>query len=150
MAAKSYEGLISNDFLYVMNAAFGFGNTITVVDIKSNAVVKTITVGDGLNSMEVEDGILYALHSTGITKVNTSTNEIEGDLLFEDGLSNASKLEVEDGFLYFLSGSKIFKFSKDVNSLANTELLDTQVADEPWFIGYGFNVADDKLFYLND
>ena len=147
---KPVEEIIEeNDFLYIMNAAFGFGNTISVIDTKSNTVVKTITVGDGLNSIEIANGILYALHSAGITKVNTSTNEVIGDVPFEDGLSNASKLEVEDNFMYFLSGSKIFKFNNDVTSLANTELLDTQIADESWFLGYGFNVADDKLFYTD-
>jgi len=138
-----------NDLIYVTNAAFGFGNEISVIDVNTNTVVKTITVAEGLNSIEIEDGILYALHKTGITKVSTSTNEIIGDIPFEDGLSNATKLEVEDDFLYFLSGSKIFKFSKDVTALANVELIDTKVEDQPWFIGYGFNIVDNKLFYTD-
>ena len=139
----------NNDFIYVMNAAYGFGSEISVLDVKTNTVVKTITVAEGLNSIEIEDGILYALHKTGITKVSTSTNEIIGDIPFEDGLSNATKLEVEDDFLYFLSGSKIFKFSKDVTSLANVELVDTKVEDQPWFVGYGFSVVKNKLFYTD-
>ena len=138
-----------NDFIYVMNAAFGSGNAITVVDSNTDMVVKTITVGDGLNSIEIEDDVLYALHNTGITKVNTNTNEIIGDILFEDGLSKASKLEVEDDFIYFLSGSKIFKYGKDMTSLSNVELVDTQITDQSWFLGYGFNVVDDKMFYTD-
>ncbi len=138
-----------NDFLYVMNASFGYGNTISIINAKTNTVVKAFTVGEGLNSIEIEDGILYALHKTGITKVNTSTNEVIGEILFEDGLSNASNLEVENNFIYFVSGSKIFKYSKDVTSLANTEIIDTQVTDESWFLGYGFNVIEDKLFYTD-
>lgn len=138
-----------NGFLYVMNAAFGYGKDITVINTQNNSVVTTITVGDGLNSMEIEDGILYALHNTGITKITTSDNAIIGEITFEDGLANANKLEIEDNFIYFVSGSKIFKFTKDVTSLTNTELLDTQVSDESYFIGYGFNVINDKIFYTD-
>lgn len=136
-----------NDLLYVMNASFGFGNTISVIDSKTNTVVTEITVGDGLNSIEIEDGILYALHNTGITKVNTNTNEVIGDIPFEGGLEKAGNLEVENNFIYFISGSKIFKFDINTTALTNTELVDTQTNDQPWFIGYGFSVVDDKLFY---
>lgn len=147
---KTVEEIVEeNDLLYVMNASFGFGNEITVINTQSDTVVKTITVGDGLNSIEVEDDILYALHSVGITKVNTATNEVIGEVPFEDGLLMASKLEVDDNYIYFLSGSKIFKYNKDVTSLANTELVDTQVEDASWYIGYGFNVIDNKLFYTD-
>lgn len=138
-----------NNFIYVMNAAFGTGSDISVINVDTNAIVKTITVGDGLNSMEIEDGILYALHETGITKITTSNNEIIGEIPFTEGLENASKLEIEDNFIYFVSGSKIFKFNKSVTSLANTELVDTQVTAESWFIGYGFNVVGNKMFYTD-
>lgn len=138
-----------NGFLYVMNASYGTGNNIIVINAQTNAVVTEITVGNGLNSIEIEGGILYALHNTGITKVSTSNNAVIGELPFEEGLTNASKLEVDDNSIYFVSGSKIFKFNKDVTSLANTELVDTQVTDQSWFLAYGFNVVGKKLFYTN-
>ncbi|MDY7395134.1 hypothetical protein UMM65_07760 [Aureibaculum sp. 2210JD6-5] len=138
-----------NGNLYIMNASYSSGNEITVINASNNTVIKTITVGDGLNSIEIEDGVLYALHSTGITKVNTSSNEVIGEISFEDGLSNASKLEVEDNYIYFISGSKIFKFNKDATSLANTEFVDTKAIGASWAFGYGFDVVDDKLFYTN-
>ena len=136
-----------NGFLYVMNAAFGSGKNITVIDSNTNTVVKTITVGEGLNSIEIEDGILYALHKTGITKITTSNNEVIGEIPFAEGLKNASKLEIANNFLYFISGSKIFKFNKNVAILSNTELVDTQVTGESYFLGYGFNVIGNKIFY---
>lgn len=137
-----------NDFIYVMNAAYGSGNTITVIDSNTDTVVKDITVGDGLNSIEIEDGILYALHKTGITKTSTSTNEIIGEISFEGGLDRAKHLEVEDGFIYFISGAKIFKYNKDVTSLANAELIDTQLTGG-FGLGYGFGVVDNKIFYMD-
>ena len=119
-----------NGFIYVMNAGYGTGKNITVIDINSNTVVKTLTVGDGLNSIEIEDGILYALHKTGITKVTTSNNEIIGEIPFEEGLKNANKLEVADNFIYFFAGSKIFNvvdgkiFYTDVKGFKqNSEVL---------------------------
>ncbi|OBX25940.1 hypothetical protein LX77_01561 [Gelidibacter algens] len=143
-----------NDFIYVMNTLYdtnynNISNNITVIDSKTNTIIKDITVGIGLNSIEIEDGILYALHNTGITKITTSNNAVIGEIAFAEGLTNANKLEIEDNFIYFVSGSKIFKFNKDVMSLTNTELLDTQVSDESYFIGYGFNVVNDKIFYTD-
>lgn len=138
----------ANGFIYVMNAGYGSGNKITVID-DNNSIVTTITVGDGLNSMEVENGILYALHSTGITKITTSNNEIIGEITFQEGLKNANKLEVADNFIYFVSGSKIFKFSTDVTSLSNTELVDTKATGDSWGLGFGFNVVDNKIFFTD-
>jgi DNA-binding beta-propeller fold protein YncE len=143
------ELLEENGFLYVMNASFGSGKDITVVNTQTNSVVKTITVGDGLNSIEIEDGILYALHNTGITKITTSNNAIIGEITFEEGITNASKLEIEGNFIYFISGSKIFKFNKDIMSLIGTELVDTGASSGPYSIGYGFNVINDKIFYTD-
>ncbi|MGC1630965.1 MAG: DUF5074 domain-containing protein [Gelidibacter sp.] len=143
-----------NNFIYVMNTLYhtdysNISNNITVIDSKTNKVVKDITVGTGLNSMEIEDGILYALHNTGITKITTSNNEVMGEISFAKGLTNANKLEVADNFIYFFSGSKIFKFRTDVTSLANTELVDTKATGDSWDLGYGFNVVDSKIFFTD-
>lgn len=132
-----------NGFIYVMNTS----NSIIVINANTNTIEKTIEVGNGLNSIEIEDGILYALHKTGITKVTTSDNEIIGEIPFEEGLKNVTKLEVANNFIYFISGSKIFKFNKDVTVFLNTELVDTKVSDGPYSIGYGFSVVGNKFFY---
>lgn len=138
-----------NGFIYVMNASFGTGNKITVINADDNSIVKTITVSDGLDSIEIENGILYALHKTGISKISTSTNEIIGEIAFEEGLNNAKKLEIEDNYLFFFSGSKIFKFKTDVTVLTKTELVDTKATGEAWGLGYGFNVVDEKIFFTD-
>ncbi|PID69635.1 MAG: hypothetical protein CR989_00660 [Flavobacteriales bacterium] len=138
-----------NNYLYIQNAAFGTGNTITVVNLKDNSIVKTITTGDKLNSIDEENGILYALHGEGITKINTSTNESAGEIPFKEGLENASKIDVENNDIYFIGGSNIYKFNKDVTELTNTPLVDTKIEDKSWFIGYGFSVINDKMFYTD-
>ncbi len=141
------------NFIYVRNSLYAdfknISNNITVIDSKTNTIVKDITVGEGLNSMEIEDGILYALHDNGITKITTSNNAIIGEIAFAEGLTNAKKLQIEDNFIYFVSGSKIFKFNKNVTSLAKTELMDTQASSGPFSVGYGFNVINDKIFYTD-
>lgn len=134
-----------NGFLYVMNTS----NRIIVINANTNTIETTIEVGNGLKSIEIEDGILYALHKTGITKVATSNNAIIGEIPFEEGLKNASKLEIEDNNIYFISGSKIFKYNTDVTVLSNTELVDTEVSDGPFTIGYGFSVVGEKIFYTD-
>lgn len=148
------EIIQDNNFIYIRNTLSdadwnNISNNITVIDNKTNTIVKDITVGVGFNSMQIEDGILYALHKTGITKVTTSNNEVIGEIPFAEGLTNANKIEVTDNFIYFFSGSKIFKFKTDVTSLTNTELVDTQASGSPWDLGYGFSVVDNKIFYTD-
>lgn len=138
-----------NGFLYVQNAAFGSGNSISVIDLNDNSIVKTITTGDGLNSIALDDDVLYALHSSGITKINTNSNEIIADIYYEEGLENTSKIQVSDEAIYFIAGANIYKYDKNVATLANTPLVNTNVNDASWFIGYGFSVIDDKLFYTD-
>lgn len=152
---KEVQEIIQDDnFIYARNTLFDanwndISNNITVIDNKTNTIVKNISVGVGLNSMQIEDGILYALHKTGITKITTSNNEVIGEIPFAEGLTNANKLEVADNFIYFFSGSKIFKFRTDVTSLANTELVDTKATGDSWDLGYGFNVVDGKIFFTD-
>lgn len=144
-----------NGFIYVMNTLYddtdysNISNNITVIDANTNAMIKDITVGVGLNSMEIEDGMLYAMQNTGITKITTSNNEVIGEVKFEDGLVKARKLEIEDNFIYFVSGTKIYKFSTNVTSLSNTELIDTKSSGAAWDVGYGFSVVGNKLFYTD-
>lgn len=138
---------IEGNFIYVQNAAFGFGKNITVVDINTNTVVKTLETGDGLNSMEEEGGILYAMHKTGITKINTITNEVIGEITLAGSLTNPTKMDIEDNIIYFISGAKIYSSPLNGTELSETALIDTQVNGASWSLGYGFAVESDKIFY---
>lgn len=139
--------IIEDGFMYVQNAAFGYGNTITVVNLATNTIVKTITTGDGLNSMEEEDGVIYAMHTTGVTKISTSTNDIIGEITVGGTLTSPSQIDIEDGMIYFISGSKIYASSINSTEFSDTPLVDTNVEGPSWFIGYGFAVENNKIFY---
>jgi len=141
------EIIIEGNYLYVQNASFGYGKTITVVDITTNTVVKTITTGDGLNSMEEEDGILYAMHKLGVTKISTTTNEVIGEITLGAELTSPNKMDIEDGFMYYISGAKIYKTSINSSELSGAALIDTKVDGASWSLGYGFAVENDKIFY---
>ncbi|MDN6279395.1 MAG: hypothetical protein L0J45_00170 [Psychroflexus sp.] len=145
---KPIEYLKAEDgFLYVQNAAFGQGNEISVIDLSTNQITKTLTVGGVLNSMTDDNGILYALHSEGITKINMSTATEMETLPFVGDISDASKLTIEDEMLFFIAGSKIYGYDLNVTELNDEALFDTQVEDETWFLGYGFAVENGKIFY---
>lgn len=145
---KPIEYIKAEDgFLYVQNAAFGTGNEITVIDLNTNQITNTLSVEGVLNSIDEEDGILYALHSEGITKINMSTATEMETLPFVGDISSASKLTIEDGMLFFISGSNVYGYDLNVAELTDAPLFDTQVEDESWFIGYGFAVEDGKIFY---
>ena len=139
--------IIEDGYLYVQNAAYGYGNTITVVDITTNTVVKTLTTGDGLNSMEEEDGVLYAMHTTGVTKISTTTNQIIGEITLGGTLTSPSQIDIENNIIYFISGSKIYASSINSTEFSDVPLVDTNVDGPSWFIGYGFAVENDKIFY---
>lgn len=149
---KEVQEIINDgNFIYVRNTLSdakwnNISNNITVIDSNTNTVVKNIIVGEGLNSIEIEAGILYALHNSGITKINTNNNEILGEIPFGEGLNNGNKLEVADNFLYFISGTNIYKFSTDATTLENTVLVDTKIAGGS---GFGFNVIGQKIFYID-
>lgn len=140
---------IDNGYLYVQNAAFNTGNEITVINLSNNQVETTLTVGDGLNSIDVENGVLYALSAEGIATISTTSNNLTGTINFTEGFTGGTKLDVENNEIYFISGSKIYNYAISATELTDTPLMDTQVNDESWFLGYGFAVENDKIFYSN-
>ncbi|TXD46883.1 YncE family protein [Polaribacter sp. IC073] len=141
--------IVEDDFMYIQNAAYGSGNNITVVDLKTNTVIKTLVTGKGLNSMEEEDGVLYAMHNTGITKIDISTNEVIGEITLRGSLEKPSKLDIEDSNIYFISGSSIYSSPITSTELSDIPLVNSEVVAESWFTGYGFAVENNRIFYAD-
>ncbi|WP_413999077.1 YncE family protein [Flavobacterium sp. W1B] len=59
---KTSEKIVAaNGKLYVMNGSYGSGNTVTVISPQSNNAMSTITVENGINSIEEKNGSVYVL-----------------------------------------------------------------------------------------
>ncbi len=142
------EGLI-----YAQNAAFGNGNGITVIDSDSDEIINTIETkiedseegeeaSEGtLNSFEIEDGILYALSSATLEKIDLASGEVLTEMEIEDG--GAANLEIEaDNIYYTINGSSVYSM----------EISATDVPDESLFdfsnitYLYAFKVENDRIF----
>ncbi|SEA15478.1 YncE family protein [Psychroflexus halocasei] len=133
--------------LFVQNASFGTGNEITVINTDTNEITSTLTVDGVLNSIDDEDGILYALHSEGISKFNTSTASLIETINFSGEVNNPSKLNIEDDKIFFITGSQVYASDLNATEIGVTPLFDTEVEGNSFTVGYGFSVENGNIFY---
>lgn len=133
--------------LFVQNASFGTGNEITVINTDTNEITSTLTIDGVLNSIEDEDGILYALHSEGISKFNMSTASLIETINFSREIEKPSKLNIEDDKIFFITGSQVYASDLNATEIGVTPLFDTEVEGNSFTVGYGFSVENGNIFY---
>ncbi|MGO1751204.1 MAG: YncE family protein [Psychroflexus sp.] len=133
--------------LFVQNASFGTGNEITVINTDTNEITSTLTIDGVLNSIEDEDGILYALHSEGISKFNMSTASLIETINFSGEIEKPSKLNIEDDKIFFITGSQVYASDLNATEIGVTPLFDTEVEGNSFTVGYGFSVENGNIFY---
>lgn len=141
--------LEENGSLYVTNGTYGEGNTVTVINPSTKAIVKTIPTGIAPTSFEEENGILYVLcgnyaDASKLVRVQLSNNEIIDEVTFPDGLGNAQNLSIEDGKLYFTVNSDVFATTLNTTTVSATPLFTSDATTL-----YGFTVEDNKI-YVSD
>jgi len=131
------EAILAKDnTVYVAHqGAWGQNNKISVINTTSNEVIKTLTVGDVPNSMQLDtSGNLWVLASGKpaytedetegvLSKINTVTNEVEGNLPFES-TQHPSSLNLDGGELYYHLGDTVFKQSLTSTSLGMEMVLE--------------------------
>lgn len=135
------------DKLFVQNASFGTGNEITVIDINSNQITKTLTVDGVLNSIDDEDGILYALHSEGVTKFNMSTATEVETINFSGEITKPSKLNIEDDKIFFITGTEVYVFDLNVSEITAEPAFEVDLEESNFSTGYAFSVDQGNIFY---
>lgn len=142
MAHASVEYILEEDGkLYVQNASFGTGNQVSVIDPMSGTISQSILVGDGLNSIEIDDNILYALTSTKIQTINLSTYEVSTLVEFPE-IGSYSNLEIENDNLYYTSGNSVYSMAQNATEPATSPLFSV---DEIGVL-YGFSVDDNRVY----
>lgn len=134
--------------IFVQNASYGFGNTITKINTTSNTIDGTvITVPNGDISKTISsngnvytiagtatDSYIYQISPAGtITKTTTLT-----------GIANGRNIQVDGGRYYFSSSNKIY--SMDMNSTTVPSPLFTTAETDPNFAVYGFSVIEGRIF----
>ena len=131
------EAILAKDnTVYVAHqGAWGQNNKVSVINTTSNELIKTLTVGDVPNSMQLDaSGNLWVLASgkpayTGdetagvLTKINTGTNEVDNSFQFET-TQHPSSLNLDAGILYYRLGDTVFEQSLSATSLNMETVLE--------------------------
>ncbi|WP_292008177.1 DUF5074 domain-containing protein [Chryseobacterium sp.] len=134
--------------IFVQNASYGYGNTITSINTGTNEIQSVITLPAGnINSTISSNSMVYTIASGAtdsyIYQISSTGNIIKTTTL--TGISNATNLQVSNGKFYFSSGNEVY--SMDINSTTvPTAPLFTAVDGGQYYTLYGFNVIDDKIF----
>lgn len=100
-AASSAKGYVTETVSYS-----GANGRVSVLDLKTNTVSKTIEVGVQPEKLAVVGSRLYVTNSGGntVTVINTSTDAVEGTITVGD--SPNSVVEDRNGNVWVLSGGK--------------------------------------------
>lgn len=134
--------------VFVQNASYGYGNSLTRINTTSNDVINTITLPNGDiqktvsyngNVYAIADGstdsYIYEISAAGtITKTTTIA-----------GVNNAKNLEIEGGKYYYSSANKIYSMDMSATTAPTTPLINF-VDGGAYFTLYGFAVKDGKIF----
>ncbi|WP_138429329.1 YncE family protein [Fodinibius saliphilus] len=75
------------DNLYVSNNGFGYGNTVSVIDLSSNEVIETITVGAGPNELIVDNEERVWVVCNGRKSYSEGSSDVPGSVYIIDGNS---------------------------------------------------------------
>jgi hypothetical protein len=132
-----------NGMIYVQNAAFGSGNGITVIDSTIDEIIDTIETEDNLISFEIEDGVLYALSSAILEKIDLITGEVISEIVIEQG--SASNLQIEDEMIYYTIGTKVYRLGLNDETAPEAPVLEYS-SNSTYGGMYGFEVEGDYIY----
>ncbi|MGJ5643331.1 DUF5074 domain-containing protein [Formosa sp. S-31] len=141
----------ANDIIYISNGYYGAGQTITVLDPKTNTT-QLIDLGEGNapNSFEIQNGNLFVLtnnagSNSNIFKINIATNAISQQMILPTLLADAKQLDIEDNTIYFTNNTSVFKVSTSGDEDSFGKVLEyTSTSD--WGAMYGFAVNNGTIY----
>lgn len=142
------EQIISfDDGIYVMNAAFGEGSEISVID-PMGLTVETLDVGEGLNSIERRGNSIFALTSSHLSEIDLSTDAVVNSMDVPSAISGAKNLELTDAHFYYTLENKVYRSANNDDTLSD-EVFISYESTSDFGTMYGFDVFNDGI-YLTD
>ncbi len=135
-----------NDKIYVANSGFGYGKTISVIDAKTNKVVKTITVGDSPDAFAIDQiGRLWVLCYGSYGDWSNPNDDTDGKLFAIDVNTDTvldsivigghpSRLVIYGDFAYTIKNGNIVRIN-----------LKTKDKNENFIQGNFYSVALDQI-----
>lgn len=138
-----------NGKIYIQNASYGMGNKITVFNPNSNAIESTFTTNDALNSIEIDNGSLYALSGNKLQKFNLSSQALESEIdlnYTEEGNAvSVANLDIEDNQIYFTANNKVYTMGINATTAPTTALIAYETTSD-FGVMYGFEVEDNRIY----
>ena len=136
----------ANGKLYVTNGAYGTGSSVTVINPSSNNAMSTISVENGVNSIEEKNGSVYVLcgnaDKTKLFKINTTTDTATS--IESTTLKKALNMDIDGDKIYYTKGTGVYAMALNATTFSETPLF--SVADNNFSTFYGFNVIDGKIY----
>ncbi len=147
--------LVYNGKIYVAHkGGYGYGNTISVIDMASQSLLASIPVADVPNGMVIKNGFLYVICSgkqsytqdetlAKLFRINLENNNIENVLTFPQG-KHPGHLELDNETLFYVMDNNVYTIS----------LSDFQLSQNPLFeptsdgveLLYGFKVNQGNIY----
>lgn len=144
---KTAEKIVAaNGKLYVTNASYGNGTEVTVINPSTNSVTKTITLENGINSIEANNGTVYVLAGNStksqLSKINTSTDTATS---FESTtVKGALNMDIDGNKIYYTQGLGVYAMNLSATTFSEKAIF--SVPDNNWSTFYGFGVIDGKIY----
>jgi hypothetical protein len=148
------EKIIENDGkLYIAHkGGYGQGNSLTIINSATNAVVSNFVIGDVPSALIKENGTLYVLcngrpsyaapETAGkIVKVNLSDNTIASTLTFAD-LAHPGFMDIYNKKIYYTIDSNVYSTATTAATLPTTEIFKAAKVTNL----YGFAVKNDNIY----
>ena len=137
-----YDGM-----LYVMNAAFGEGSGISVIDV-AGPTVETLEIGEGLNSIERRGNSIYALTNSNLSEIDLSTATVVNSISVPSAISGAKNLALTDAHFYYTLENDVYRSGINDDTLSD-EVFVSYESTSDFGTMYGFDVIDEEI-YLTD
>lgn len=144
---KTAEKIVAaNGKLYVTNAAYGFGSEVTVINPATNTVTKTLTLENGINSIEANNGNVYVLAGNDtkskLFKIDTATDTATS--IESTTVKGALNMDIDGDKIYYTQGTGVYAIGLTATSFSDKTLF--SVTDNSWSTFYGFGVIDGKIY----
>lgn len=148
--------LISDGKIFVSN---NFSNTISIIDLESEALIANLEVGNGPAGLVVDaDGDVWVLCTGGydhdfaplgdgkLVEIEVSTESVKRELALGRNVSNELQRNPEGTVLFYYTGTSIFSVSTSATEAPTNALISEANA-----LGfYGLGVGKDGKIYAAD
>lgn len=134
--------------LWVQNAAYGTGNSITIINPTTDEVISSISLPNtGLQKIVGKGNYLYAITGNStkseLYEIDATNGSISRSITLGT-IKNATNLCVDETDFYFSSDEKIYKMARNTNTIPTAPFL--SVVANNFSTLYGMDVINGRIY----